>query len=155
MGFMKESFASKVLKISLYVIFALGVVGTASLHFMLDYYMMLFYDAYSLYPQYRTFLFIFMTSAAIPGLWVVWEMILMMRSIPLGPFIIRNVHALRRIGVIMFVVSAMFFAKLFLYFTFLTMAFGVLLLILAFFAFTLSNLFRQAVLYKEENDLTI
>jgi len=79
----------------------------------------------------------------------------MMRSIPLGPFIMRNVRALKRIGLIMFIISAMFIAKLFLYFTFLTMACGILFLILAFFALTLANLFRQAVLYKEENDLTI
>jgi len=152
---MKENFASRVLTISLYVIFVLGVLGTVTLPFMLEYYMKLFYDAYSLHSGYRTFLLIFMTSAAVFGLWAILEMILMMRSIPLGPFIKRNVRALKRIGVIMFVMSAMFIAKLLLYFTFLTMACGVLFLILAFFALTMSNLFNQAVLYKEENDLTI
>ena len=152
---MKEHFSCRVLKVSLYVIFVLGIIGTLTLPFMLEYYMRLFYDYYALHPGYRTFLLVFMTSVAIPGLWVVWEMILMMRSIPLGPFIMRNVRALRRIGIIMFVISAMFIAKLLLYFTFLTMACGVLFLILAFFALTLSNLFHQAVIYKEENDLTI
>jgi len=152
---MKEHFAGKILKISLYVIFILGIIGTITLPFMLENYIKLFYDAYSLHPGYRTFILIFLIIVAIPGLWVVWEMILMMRSIPLGPFIMRNVSALKRIGVIMFVISAMFIAKLFVYFTFLTMACGVLFLILAFFALTMSNLFNQAVLYKEENDLTI
>ena len=152
---MKEQFASRVLTISLYVIFFLGIIGTVTLPFMLEYYTKIFYDAYYLEYGYRTFLMIFLLCVAIPGLWIIWEMILMMRSIPLGPFIMRNVKALNRIGVILLVISALFFAKLLFYITFLTMACGILFVIFGFFAFTLSSLFRQAVLYKEENDLTI
>jgi len=152
---MKERFASRVLTISLYVIFAVGILGTATLPFMLDYYTRVFYDAYYLQSGYRTFLLVFLYCVAVPGLWIIWEMILMMRSIPLGPFIIRNVLALKRIGVILLVISALFFAKMLFYGTFLTMACGFLFLIFCFFAFTLSSLFHQAVLYKEENDLTI
>ena len=152
---MKEQLASKVLTISLYIIFILGIIGTVSLPFMLEYYTKIFYDAYYLESGYRTFLMIFLFCVAIPGLWIIWEMILMMRSIPQGPFVIRNVRALNRIGVILLVISALFFAKLLFYVTFLTMACGFLFLIFGFFAFTLSNLFHQAVQYKEENDLTI
>jgi len=94
-------------------------------------------------------------TVAIPGLWIVWEMILMLRSIPKDPFVMRNVSALNRIGIIMLGISALFFAKLLFYITFLTMVSGILLLIFGVFAFTLSSLFKQAVIYKEENDLTI
>ncbi|MCL2627387.1 MAG: DUF2975 domain-containing protein [Oscillospiraceae bacterium] len=152
---MKENLASRVLTISLYAIFALGILGTATLPFMIDYYTKFFYDAYFLEAGYRTFLLIFLTAVAIPGLWIVLEMILMMRSIPQGPFIKRNVTALNRIAVILLVISALFFAKLFFYTTFLTMACGFLFVVFGFFGFTLSSLFKQAVHYKEENDLTI
>ena len=152
---MKEHLSCRILKVSLYVIFAFGILGTLTLPFMLDYYTRYFYDAYNMVPGYRSFILGFLIAVAIPGLWIIWEMILMMRSIAQGPFVIRNVHALNRIGVILLVISALFFAKVVYYFTFLTMACGFLFIVFGFFAFTLSSLFRQAVSYKEENDLTI
>jgi len=152
---MKEQLASRILKISLYVIFVLGIIGTATLPFMLEYYAGLFYDSFFVVPGYRLFIIIFLTSVAIPGLWIIWEMILMLRSIPKGPFIKRNVQALNRIGFILLGISALFFAKLLFYITFLTMASGFIFLIFGIFAFTLASLFKQAVIYKEENDLTI
>ena len=152
---MREPLSSRVLKVSLYIVFGLGVLGTVTLPFMLEYYVGLFYDVYYMEPGYRIFLIMFIISVAIPGLWIILEMIWMLSSIPRGPFVKRNVHALKRTGIILFVISAMFFAKCFVYITFLTMGCGFLFLICGFFAFTLSNLFRQAVIFKEENDLTI
>ena len=152
---MKEYLAARVLKVSLYVIFVLGIIGSATLPIMLEFYTRMFYDSYYMQPDYRTFLLVFLYAVAVPGLWIILEMIFMMRSIPQGPFIVKNVRALSRIGVILFLISTLFFAKVFYYFTFLTLACGVLFLIFGFFALTLSNLFHQAVLYKEENDLTI
>jgi hypothetical protein len=88
-------------------------------------------------------------------LWAVGEMILLMRSIPQGPFIGRNTHALSRIGVAALLLSGLFFAKCAPYFTPLTLACGFAFLVGGLFAFTLANLFRQAVSFKDENDLTI
>ena len=152
---MRETLSSRVLRISLYIAFGLGLLGTSTLPFMLEYYIGFFYDAYYPEPGYRTFLIIFIMSVAVPGLWIILEMIWMLSSIPRDPFVMRNVRALSRTGIILFVISAMFFAKCFVFITFLTVGCGFLFLICAFFAFTLSNLFRQAVDYKEENDLTI
>lgn len=152
---MKEPLVSRALKISLYVIFVLGVLGTLTLPLMLEYYTGLFYDAYYLEPGYRTFIIIFLTIAAIMGLWIVLEMIWMLRSIPQDPFVMRNVRALTRIGVILLILSALFFGKCMVYVTFLTMCGGLLFIVCGLFAFTLANLFRRAVAFKEENDLTI
>jgi len=152
---MKEPLASQVLKISLYVIFVLGILGTATLPFVLEFYSKIFRGIYYMEPGYRTFITAFLISVAIPGIWIVLEMIWMLRSIPQDPFIMRNVRALSRVGVILFVISGLFLVKCFVHFSFLTMACTVLFLLCGFFAFTMSNLFRQAVAYKEENDLTI
>ena len=152
---MREPIASRVLRTSLYIIFVAGILCTVTLPFMLDYYTLLFLNGYYLDSEFRKFIIIFIISVAIPGLWIIMEMILMLRSIPRGPFIIRNVNALRRIGVVLFIIAALFLAKCFFFFTFLTMGCVFLFSICGFFAFTLSNLFSQAVTYKEENDLTI
>ena len=152
---MKQSLASRALKIMLYVVFVVGVVGTGTLPWMLDRYMGYFYDAYSLQPGYRTFILGFMMVVAALGLWVIVELIRMMRSLSSDPFIMRNASALRRIGAVALAIALLFFLKCCYYVTFLTLAGGFLLLLCSLVAFTLGNLFRQAVVYKQENDLTI
>ena len=152
---MKESLVSKALKITLYIIFGLGIAGTATLPLMLDYYMRVLYDAYSLQPGYRAFILPFMMIVAVMGLYVVFEMIRIMRSIPTDPFVERNARCLYRIGFMLIAIAVLFFLKCLLYVTFLTMACGFLFIICGLFAFTLCNLFRQAVAFKDENDLTI
>jgi len=58
-------------------------------------------------------------------------------------------------GIAGLIAALLFFAKCFYYITPLTLACGFLLLICSMGAFTLSDLFRRAVAYKEENELTI
>lgn len=152
---MKESLASKALKIALYAIFALGVLGTVTLPWFLDYYTGYFYDAYYLQPGYRRFILSFLIVVALICLWILGELIGMMRSIPTDPFVARNVRALRRVGILAVVLAALFFAKCLYYLTFLTLACGFLFVVGALFLFTMCNLFRQAVTFKQENDLTI
>ncbi len=62
--FLKEPFVSRVLKISLYAVFALGVLGVATLPHMLDFYAKTFYDTYYPEPGYRAFItaFLMLTS---------------------------------------------------------------------------------------------
>ena len=152
---MKEPLASIALKACLNIVFALGILGIITLPWMLDFYFEYFYDAYFVLPGYRLFILIFLMVTAALVLLIVWEMIAMLRSIPSGPFILRNVRALRRIGVVLLALAALFFSKCVLYVTMLTMACGFMFALCALFAFTLANLFRQAVAFKEENDLTI
>jgi len=82
-------------------------------------------------------------------------MIGMMRSIPKGPFVMRNVHALNRIGVVFMLLSAAFFVKCLFFLTFLTLFCTVFFVSSGLFSFTLAALIRQSVVFREENDLTI
>lgn len=152
---MKEPIVCRTLRYALYAVLLLGIVLTVTLPFMLNRYMAFLYDAYQLEPGYHTFILFFLIAVALPGLWAVFEMIRMLRTISQGPFVMRNVHALNRIGVILIVMAAAFLGKCLLYVTFLTLVGGLLLIVGSLFAFTLANLFRQAVVFKEENDLTI
>ena len=155
MNEIKESAASKILRIVLYVVFVLGVILTVTMPFMIKYYMQNLYDAYELHEGYKIFITIFLMIVGILGLFIVFELILMLRTITTNPFIKRNVKSLNIIGITAFIAAILFFAKCFLYVTILTLLGGICLVILGLFAFTLADLFKKAVKYKEENDLTI
>jgi len=152
---MKEPLVSRILKYALYAVFVLGVLGTVTLPFMLETYTSILYDAYYLMPGYRMFILGFLISVAIPSLWIALEMIWMLRSIPKGPFVMRNVHALNRIGFIFLALAAAFLGKCMLYITILTLTCGFLFIGGGLFSFTLAALIRQAIVFREENELTI
>jgi len=152
---MKEPLVSRILRFTLYGVFILAVLITATLPLMLDTYFKILYDAYSLLPGYRTFIMFFLMFAGICGAWAVLEMILMLRSIPTGPFVLGNVRALKRVGAVSAVLAAAFGVKCFVYITFLTLVGAVIFALACLFAFTLASLFSQAVAFREENDLTI
>jgi hypothetical protein len=154
---MKEPMVSRILKFSLYVALAADAAAVATLPILMDAYMAAFEDGYKLLPEYRAFITVFLLSMGALAFWILLEMIMMLRSIgkPEGPFVRRNVSALNRVGIGAFALTALFLFKCFCYNTFLTMAAVVLFVLCGLFAFTLANLFRQAVVYKEENDLTI
>ena len=152
---LKESAASKILRVILYIVFAAGVLATATMPVMIDTYMRVLYDAYEVREGYKTFITVFLMVAGGLGLFIVLELIIMLRTILKDPFVKRNVQSLNIIGTTAFILAGLFFAKCFVYVTFLTLLFGICLVICALFAFTLSNLFNKAVEYKEENDLTI
>lgn len=152
---MQEPLISRVLKYALYAAFVIGLIIAITLPLMLDTYTRVIMRAYSLAPAYRAFILPFLMIVAIPCLWVVLEMIGMMRSIPQGPFVMRNVNALNRIGVIFFLLAIAFFVKCFFYISFLTLICIFFFIGSGLFSFTLAALIRQSVVFREENDLTI
>jgi hypothetical protein len=155
MNELKESAASKILRVILYIMFVAGIVITVTMPFMIDFYMKILYDAYIVHEGYKLFITIFLMLVGVLGLFIIFELIIMLRTMLKNPFVKRNVKSLNLIGIAAFITAALFFAKCFLYVTFLTLAFGICLVILGLFALTLANLFNKAVEYKEENDLTI
>ena len=155
MNELKESFASKILRVILYITFIAGIALTVTMPFMIDTYMRILYDAYIIQEGYKLFITVFLMLVGILGLFIIFELIIMLRTMLKNPFVKRNVKSLNRIGIMAFIIAMLFFVKCFLYVTFLTLIFGICLVILGLFAFTLANLFNKAVEYKEENDLTI
>ncbi|MCL2420534.1 MAG: DUF2975 domain-containing protein [Defluviitaleaceae bacterium] len=152
---MKEPLFTRILRYALYMAFVLGIIGTISMPYMLETYTYIIHGAAVLNPAYRAFILPFLMIVAIPSLWIVLEMIWMLQSIPKGPFVMRNVHALYRIGIIFMVLAAAFLGKCFLYLTFLTLFCAFFFIGSGLFSFTLAALIRQSVVFREENDLTI
>lgn len=72
-----------------------------------------------------------------------------------NPFVMDNVNYLRRMSVAAFIVAIMFFIKCFYWFTFATAIIVIVFVIAGFFCLTLKDVFKQAVIYKDENDLTV
>ena len=152
---MKEPLSSKLLEIALYVVMVLGIAGVLTLPLFLENYTWYFYGVVRLESSYRVFILMFLTVTAVLGLWIIGEMIVMLRSIPEGPFVKKNVNALNRVGLVLFALAVLFIVKCLLYVTLLTLGGACLFIIAGLFAFTLANLFKQAINFKEENDLTI
>ena len=152
---MKEPLVSVILKYALYATFAVGIIVSASLPFMLETYVYITQGHTSIGTAYRAFIVPFLMGVSIPCLWIIMEMILMLHSIPKGPFVMRNVHALYRTGFAFLVLVIAFLVKCFMYFTFLTMVCAIIFVGGGLFSFTLAALIRQSIVLREENDLTI
>jgi hypothetical protein len=151
----KEPLFSKILKYALYLAFIVGLVGAVTMPFTIDTFYRVFRNAPTLLAEYRAFIVPFLMVISVPCLWVVMEMILMLRSIPMGPFVQRNVNALYRIGVVFFGLAVAFFVWFATFYNIVVFA-GIFFMIgSGLFSFTLAALIRQAIVFREENDLTI
>jgi hypothetical protein len=71
------------------------------------------------------------------------------------PFVRETERRLMRMGIESFFISGMLVVKIFCHNSLMTITSAVVFLIAGLFCFVLSDLFRRAVDYKEENDLTV
>lgn len=72
-----------------------------------------------------------------------------------NPFVIENTLYLKNMSIAAFLISLIYIIKLFYWFTFATLIIVLVFLIAGLFCLTLRDLFKQAVKFKEDNDLTI
>ncbi|RYM07108.1 DUF2975 domain-containing protein [Sporolactobacillus sp. THM7-7] len=72
-----------------------------------------------------------------------------------NPFMMDNVNSLKRIAVASFLISAAYIVKIIFFNSFMTIILVMVFIIAGFFSIILAEVFRQAVIVKEENDLTI
>lgn len=72
-----------------------------------------------------------------------------------NPFVDKNVSHFRKMAVTCIILSLIYLAKCFFMFTFATVVIAVVFAIGCLFCLTLKDLFKQAINYKTENELTI
>lgn len=72
-----------------------------------------------------------------------------------NPFVINNVKSLNRIAAASLIIAACYVLKIIFYNSFLTIIVMMVFIIAGFFSIILAEVFRQAVLVKEENEMTI
>lgn len=102
------------------------------------------------------FLLIFLYVTGIFCLWIVFEMTKIFKTLNRkNPFMMDNVKSLKRMSIGAFVIGAAYILKIFLYNSILTILITMIFFIAGLFLVILAEVFKQAVQFKEENDLTI
>lgn len=144
---------SGIVKCILDLIFIGGIGIFLSLPFALKWYLGLMYTRTS---ENYNFLLGFLFITGIFALVVVNEIRKLLKNLnKRNPFIINNVQSLNRIAIACLLIAACYVIKIIFYNSFLTIIVTMVFIITGFFSIILAEVFRQAVIVKEENDLTI
>ena len=104
----------------------------------------------------KTILLVLLYPCGIMAALTEWEVFRIFKSVNQNnPFVMTNVKIFRRIAIYLFVIAIMFIIKVFTLNTLMTMmgAFG--FVIVGLLMLVLADVFHQAVIYKQDNDLTI
>ena len=143
---------TQVLLYSTFIFFCLLFIG---LPWILKYYFHWSMNGYVASSHYRRFVIAFLYVLGIGGIWMVGELIRIMHTVPSNPFVAKNVSSIRRIGCISLGLALLFVIKCILFFTPFTFICGVVLFICGLLSLVLTQVFSQALRFKQENDLTI
>lgn len=107
-------------------------------------------------PEYIDICVKILTPCAFLDLIILWELISIMKTITIRTsFVEKNVCSFRNIALCCIGTAILLSIKLFFYSTVFTLALTYILLIAGLSALVFSQLFKKAVDYKTENDLTI
>ena len=88
--------------------------------------------------------------------YILYHLKQMFRSLLVGnPFVDKNVSHFRKIAVAFWAIALMYFVKCFFMFTGATLVIAVVFVVGCLFCLTLKDLFKQAINYKTETELTI
>jgi hypothetical protein len=95
-------------------------------------------------------------SAGLCALYILWQFKIIFKTLVGGnPFVMANVSCLRKMAVACFIIAIVFLIRTVMYFTVPTTVIVIIFIIAGLFCLTLKDVFKQAVCYKEENDLTV
>lgn len=135
-------------------LFFIGGIGVwAALPVILNWYFKLV--AYPNTERYG-FILVILYTTGLFALFALNEMRRIFRNLnQKGPFIEDHVTSLKRIAVASLLISISYFIKVFFHNSLLTIIFVMVFLIAGLFSIVLAEVFRQAIIVKEENDLTI
>ena len=130
-----------------------GIVIFVSLPYSLSWY---FDVIYRINNEVYWFLLGFLYISGFFCLVTVYEMRKIFKTLNRkDPFMADNVKSLKRIAFASFIISACYVVKIFVFNSFLTIILAMIFIIAGLFTVILAEVFRQAVEFKQENDLTI
>jgi len=149
-----EKGLSGIVKRFLDLVFIGGLGILISLPYSLRWYMSYIYRVESIENFY--FLLVFLYITGIVCLILVNEVRKIFKTVNRkNPFMMDNVKSLNRIAVSSLLIAGAYVVKIFYYNSVLTAILAMVFIIAGLFSLVLAEVFRQAVEYKEENDLTI
>lgn len=152
---MHENFLSRFTRILLCVLFLAILLAIVALPFFLEEMLKFFGDMFFGAPGYENFILPFLLVCGVGALWILAELILVMKTLKHDPFVVRNAKAFSRMAIAAEALAVLFGVKTAFFFTPMTLACCIVLLLCGLFAAVLSGVFRRAIEYKQENDLTI
>jgi len=95
-------------------------------------------------------------SAGICAIYILFQLKIIFKTLMTGnPFVYDNVSCLRKCGVASFLITIIFSVRLAFWFTAGSVLIVILCTLLGLFSLTLKDVFKQAIIYKEENDWTV
>ena len=142
------------IKILILAVMAGTVLIVAFLPWVVKKYLVLNYGIYNTYA--RNILLIVLYPAGICAFFIENELRRMFKTLEdQDPFVERNVKSLNIMGILMLAEFVIFIFKIIMLNTIMTMLSAFAIIIIAAFCFVLADVFKQAVIYKQENDLTI
>jgi len=152
---MLEKFLFRATQGLVYSALLIGFIVWVSMPWMMNAYILWFARMRIFESAYRTGLLVFVMLVGAGTLWITAEMALMLRTLDADPFVLRNARALYRVGGVALLISLAFFVRCLQYMSSMALAVAAMLLMLGLCALVMAAMFRRAVEYKKENDLTI
>ncbi|MCL2841982.1 MAG: DUF2975 domain-containing protein [Oscillospiraceae bacterium] len=148
----KHSFVHYLTKILIDLMFYAGIVTCIVLPFLMPQAL----DFFSYSQEVRWLFTVVLLAAGLCAIYILFQLKAIFKTLLVGdPFVYGNVSCLRKCGTASFLIALIFLVR---------MVFGVTLgaalvvaifSLLGLFSFTLKDVFKQAVAFKEENDWTV
>jgi len=149
---LKNSFIHYLTKVLIDIMFYVGIIGCILAPFITK--RAAEYFGYSSNLVLPTT--IVLITSGISALYILWQLKMIFRTlINNNPFVYQNVVYLRKMSVASFIIAIIYTVKFTFWFTIATAIIAIIFMIAGLFCLTLKDVFKQAVLYKEENDLTV
>jgi len=152
MKVMGKNSLSSIIKLGLQVIFILGTLVIIFLPWCLKWYLSFFSRNEGYYYAMLAILY----TSGVLALFIIYKFILMFKTLKLNnPFVNENVRNLQHISFSCCIIAIIYFIAIFVFSSVFTAVIFMIFTIAFLGAYILAEVFRQAVEYKEENDLTI
>lgn len=144
---------SVIFKIVLQCIFVGGLIIFITLPLCLKWYLE-FSEIYSSDYFYRTLVLLYLSG--ILALTVLYQSIKLLNNInKKSPFNVENPKILKMIGICSLLIAGIYFIAIFIITSVFTIILFMIFVMLGFMSIILSEVFKKAIEYKEENDLMI
>jgi len=147
------SFLTRAMSIAILVIIAITVLVIAFLPWIVKWYVP---EASAKADWGRTMLMVVLYPCGVLAALTEWEGYKVFRYLKQNnPFVRQNVVAFKRVAVYLFCISVMLLVKVFTLNTLMPMFGTFAFFVVGLLMLIVSDVFNQAVIYKEDNDLTI
>ena len=107
-------------------------------------------------PELRLIYTVIFLSSGLSAVYILYQLKRMFKTLVGGnPFVAENVSSLRKCAVAGALIALIYLIRLIFWFTIAASVIVVIFALLSLFCLTIKDLFKQAIVYKEESDWTV